>query len=73
MACVRVLSEGVCCNFGYGREGQKVRILSSNRSETDMCILEIGPCVTFERQHTIPVKGVLVDSGRITLVTKHRS
>jgi hypothetical protein len=41
---------------------QEVRVLATDRGEPGVGILEVGPGITFEGQHAIPVEEVVVDS-----------
>ena len=36
-------------------------IFSGDGGESNMCILEVGTCIAFEGEHSVPVKCVVVD------------
>lgn len=59
----RWLSEQGGINLTRGGKGKEFRVLASEGRKSDMCVLEIGSRVTLERQHPLPVEGIVVDSG----------
>jgi len=42
-----------------------VRIFAPDRGESGVSVLEVGPGIAFEGQHTVPVKCVVVYSGGV--------
>jgi hypothetical protein len=59
---MRVLCERGCVDFRGWRQGHEVWVFPSNGGKSDMCVLGVWACITFEGLHSVPVECVVADT-----------
>lgn len=60
------LGEKVGVDGGWGGEGEEFGVLSLDRRDANMRVLQVRTSVAFERQHACPVERIVVDAAQPT-------
>ena len=57
-----LLRQKVSVDSGRLGEGKEFRVLAFNGGKANVSVLEVWACISLKREHTLPVKRVVVDT-----------